>query len=94
MKIYRISESIFDEINEIFDMIDSEESVKSYDDYGVEPLARDRLGKDYIDTLYDNGREARGTCTCPGCNEVVKWTACSDVGGVWVWCDECGMQDL
>ena len=41
----------------------------------------------------DNGREASGTCVCRcGCR--VRFTACADVGGIWLWCSKCGMLEI
>jgi hypothetical protein len=54
-------------------------------------LLKQRLGSGFTVT-YDNGREASGRITCE-CGTDVRWTACIDVGGVWLWCPHCGMID-
>lgn len=49
-----------------------------------------------ITGLHENeaGRSARGTIKCPKCKQDASISACSDVGGVWVICRNCGVIDL
>ncbi len=57
-------------------------------------LLKQRLGelpKDF--KIYENGHSARGTIICI-CKEKVTFTACSDVGGIWVNCPKCGFYDI
>lgn len=58
-------------------------------------IAKDRLGMINILEYRENeeGRSARGKCICPECKKVVPFSACSDVGGVWVFCPIDGMLD-
>jgi hypothetical protein len=41
----------------------------------------------------EHGHAARGTCVCPSCMTTQKFAACTDVMGIWVYCDNCGMID-
>jgi predicted RNA-binding Zn-ribbon protein involved in translation (DUF1610 family) len=43
--------------------------------------------------INEEGRSARGKCPCPECGTISKFTACSDVGGLWIWCEKCGLID-
>ena len=58
-------------------------------------IAEERLGMNNILEYRENeeGRSARGKCICPECGEIVPFSACSDVAGVWVFCPKDGMLD-
>jgi len=40
--------------------------------------------------VHEEGRGVRAIVKCPYCGTDQKATACSDVGGVWVYCEKCG----
>jgi hypothetical protein len=59
-------------------------------------LVKERLGEKRIIAyrIQEKGRSARGKCKCPECGKPVTFSACSDVGGVWVLCPKCGQLDF
>jgi hypothetical protein len=59
----------------------------------IESMLKNHLGSSLISfRVNEQGRSARGTIKCSRCGEIATFTACIDVGGIWIYC-KCGTQE-
>lgn len=67
---------------------------KSVTSSPAEELMRARANVVRITSIKEKGRSCRAIVICPKCMTEQDAAACSDVGGVWIYCKNCGMIDL